>query len=247
MLRRSKRHQNPPLIVAPFCGHTKERRASFGAGFPWANAANDRQVRARDSAISRVNFMTRPLSTPSGRQCDAESVGGISHIGVVTVAVGWPDIPRIIPPGTRPDAGRGALALDPCRTVRRSALVVLVPAILYPLIDAAAHIVQSKRIWLEAADLDRVLGGRGVGAILAIGHAGLKLIAPPVLCLRASARRIFPFSFGWESKCLSSGLREPRDILPGIAPAYIGDRRIVFSGRCEPACFCGSAFIPFPY
>src|SRR6202011_938448 len=46
---------------------------------------------------------------------------------------------------------------------------------------------------------------------------------------------------------LSSGFREPRGILLGIAPAYIPDRRIIFSGRHEPACFCGSGFIPFPY
>src|ERR1700730_5036730 len=101
MLRRPKRRQNPLLMLVQASGHTKERSASFGAGFPWANAANDRQAKAADSTISRVSFMTHPLPTLSLRgQCDAESMGRISHVGVVAVAVGRPDIARIILPGT---------------------------------------------------------------------------------------------------------------------------------------------------
>ena len=76
------------------------------------------------------------------------------------------------------------------------ALVVFMPAVLYPLIDAATHIVQAERIWLKAADLDRLLGGGDVGAILTIGHARLRLIAPPVPRLRACPRSVFPFSLG---------------------------------------------------
>jgi hypothetical protein len=38
-------------------------------------------------------------------------------------------------------------------------LIVFVPAVFDPLIDAAAHIEQPKRIWLQAADLDRLVGG----------------------------------------------------------------------------------------
>ena len=141
----------------------------------------------------------------------------------------------------------GALALDPCRTVRRSTLVIFVPAVLDPLINAATHIEQSKRIWLEAADLDWLLSGRDVSAILAIGHSGLKLIAPPVLCLRSSARCIFPFSFSRESVGFSSGFREPRNVLPGVGPTYIRDGRVVLSSRHERTCLCSRAFIPFPY
>jgi len=122
-----------------------------------------------------------------------------------------------------------------------------VPAVLDPLIDTATHIIQSKRIWLEAADLDRLLSGRDVTAILAIGYSGLKLIAPPVLCLRSSSCCIFPFSFGWESVGFSSGFREPRDVLLGVGPTYIRDGRIVLSGRHERTSLCSRAFIPFAY
>src|SRR5690242_19712023 len=114
-----------------------------------------------------------------------------------------------------------ALALDPCRAIRRSTLVVSVPAVLDPLIDATPHIVQSKRICPEAADLDRLLRSRDIGAILAVGHAGLQLIAPPIFRLGTTARRIFPFSFCWKSIGLSRRLSEPGDVLFGIGPAYI--------------------------
>src|ERR1700680_5021776 len=120
-------------------------------------------------------------------------------------------------------------------------------AVLHPLIDAATHIIQPKRIWLKAADLDRLLGGYRVSAILAIGHAGLKLVAPPVLCLCASARCILPFGFAWESICLSRCAGEPSDKLLCITPAYVRDGRIIFSGRHESTCFCDGAFIPFPH
>ena len=139
---------------------------------------------------------------------------------------------------------RRAVALDPRRTVRRRALIVLVPAILYPLIDAAAHIIQPKRIWLKAPDLDRLLGGCDVGAILAIGHARFKLVAPPVLCLRSSARSIFPFGFARESICLSRRAREPSDKLFGIAPAHVRDGRVILAGSHETACLRGCAFVP---
>src|SRR5215203_1305713 len=122
-------------------------------------------------------------------------MGGIAHVGVIDAAVCCPGIARVFPPGARTDNARGALVLDPRRTVRRSALIIFVPAVLDPLIDAAAHIEQPKRIWLQAADLDRLVGDQNVAAVLAIDHAGLKLIAPPVSGLRAAARGIFPFSF----------------------------------------------------
>ena len=73
-------------------------------------------------------------------------------------------------------------------------MIVSVPAVFDPLIDGATHIKQPKRIWLQAADLDRLVDGWNVAAVLAIDHAGLKLIPPPVSGLRAAARRIFPFS-----------------------------------------------------
>ena len=109
-------------------------------------------------------------------------------------------------------------------------MVILVPAVLYPLIDAAAHIVQSKRIWLKAANLDRLLGSCEVIAILTIGHAGLKLISPPVLCLRASTRCIFPFRFTWEPICFSHCAREPSDEELRIADLHWGRLRAALEG-----------------
>ena len=134
--------------------------------------------------------------------------------------------------------------LGPRRTVRRSSLVILVPAVLHPLIDAATHIIQPKRIWLEAADLERLLGGCDVSAILAIGHVGLKLVAPPVFCLRASTRGIFPFGFARKPIGFVGRIREPRDELLGIAPAYVGDGRVVLAGCHERACLRSGALVP---
>ena len=104
---------------------------------------------------------------------------------------------------------------------------------------------QPKRIRLEAADLDRLIVNWNVAAVPAIDHAVLKLIAPPVSGLRAAARGVFPFSFARQSIRLSSGFREPRDILPCIAPAYVCNRRIVFPCGRKPARFCGGAGVPF--
>src|SRR5712691_13365513 len=140
---------------------------------------------------------------------------------------------------------RRAAALDPWRAVRRGALIILVPTVLYPLIDAATHVIQPERIRLEAADLDRLLGGRDVGAILAIGHAGLKLVAPPVLGLRTCTRGVFPFGFAWEPIWLSGCAREPGHELLGIAPAYVGDRRVILAGCHERTCLRRGAFVPF--
>jgi hypothetical protein len=122
-----------------------------------------------------------------------------------------------------------------------------VPAILYPLIDTTAHIVQPKWIGFETANLDRLVGCCDVGAILAIGQAGLQLVAPPILRLGSSSRGIFPFGFARKPVGPSRGVRAPRDILLGIAPTYIRDGRIVFPGCREATCFCGSAIIPFPH
>jgi hypothetical protein len=105
-----------------------------------------------------------------------------------------------------------------------------VPTILYPLIDAATHIIQPERIWRKTADLDWLLGGCNVIAVLAIGHAGLKLVAPPVLGLRAAAGGIFPFGFAREPIWLSRCAREPGNKLLGIAPDYVRDGRLVFAG-----------------
>src|ERR1700722_1364303 len=57
MLRKPKRHQNPPLIVAPFCGQTKYSKTSLPAGLSWPWAAKDSNVSIADNITSRVIFM----------------------------------------------------------------------------------------------------------------------------------------------------------------------------------------------
>src|SRR6266436_3164298 len=86
----------------------------------------------------------------------------------------------------------GAFRIEPGRAIARCALIVLVPAILDPLIDAAAHVVETERIGQEAAGLQRLLGVVGLVAPLAIGHALLRMVAPPVARYAAAARRVFP-------------------------------------------------------
>src|SRR5260370_12732586 len=100
---------------------------------------------------------------------------------------------------------------------------------LRPQIDATTHIIKPNRNCPKRPDLDWLLGGCDVRAILAIGHDRFKLVAPPVLCLRSSARSIFPFGFARESVCLSRRAREPSDKLFGIAPAHIPDGRTILA------------------
>src|ERR1700743_618913 len=139
-------------------------------------------------------------------------MSGIPDAGIVTVAIGRPDIACVVLPRARADNVRWAVRANPRRTVCRGALVSLVPAVLYPLIDTTTHVIEPKWIRLEIANLDGLVADRDVGAILAVGHAGLQLVAPPVFRLRSSARGIFPFGFAWEPVGLSGSVREPGDI-----------------------------------
>src|SRR3954466_12963191 len=96
-------------------------------------------------------------STTFSGDCDAKSVGGISHIGVIAIAVWGPYMPAVVPPRPGADHVRGTLAFQPRRAICWCALVSSVPAILYPLIDPATHVMQSKWICCEATNLDRLL------------------------------------------------------------------------------------------
>src|SRR5437868_1963483 len=100
------------------------------------------------------------------------------------------------------------------------------PAILHPLVDATTHVIQPKRICPETADLDGLFGGRFASAVLAIGHARLKLVAPPIFGLRSTAGGIFPFRLARQSICLARCACEPGSELPGFAPADVRDGRI---------------------
>lgn len=53
MVRRPKRHQNPPLILAPSCGPMNYKSAFFG-GFAWAWVAHDTDASAAASMTRRA-------------------------------------------------------------------------------------------------------------------------------------------------------------------------------------------------
>src|ERR1700751_698962 len=116
------------------------------------------------------------------------------------ITVGGSNITGIVFPRSRANDTRQAIVFYPSRTIRRRALIVLVPAISHLLMDIAPHIIEAKWIWLEAADLQRL--GRLVRLIAAftIRHRGLGLVAPPKLTSSPATRRILPFGFGWKPK-----------------------------------------------
>src|SRR3954452_12437354 len=137
-----------------------------------------------------------------------------------------------------------AVPAAPCRAVTGRALIGLMPAVLDPLIDTAAHVVEPERIRPEAADLRRLLG-REITAILATGHARLQLVAPPIFGLRSATRGIFPFGFARKPISLLRRLSEIGRILLRVGPAHIADRRIVLADGREAARLCSGALIPF--
>src|ERR1700733_6456573 len=106
-------------------------------------------------------------------QRDTESMGRIPNVGIVIVAVRRANIHRFAPPRAGSNDVGVAISCAPWRTIRWRTLIRFVPAILYPLIDTAAHVVEAKGIRLEAAHLNRLLGARCVSAILAVGHTRL--------------------------------------------------------------------------
>src|SRR5207249_3218232 len=113
----------------------------------------------------------------------------------ILIAAGGADVGGLAFPRPAAQYAGGALRVEPRLATGWGALIVLVPAILHPLVDAAAHIVETKRIGQEAADLQRLLGIVGLVATLAVGNALLRLVAPPIFARRRAACRVFPFGF----------------------------------------------------
>src|SRR5580692_442719 len=102
----------------------------------------------RNGLVATVNSKNR-TGTSVERVCrlleregDAESVGRIPDARIVMVTAPGAGIARVVLPRTRPDDPRKTLLIGPCRAVGRRALIVLVPAIGDPLVDAATHVEQ---------------------------------------------------------------------------------------------------------
>src|SRR5262245_48864586 len=104
-------------------------------------------------------------------------------------------IARVVLPRTRPNDVRKTAVIDPRRAIGRRALIVPVPAVRDPLVDATAHVEQAEGVCLKAPDLQELRRVAGIVASLAVGHADAHLVAPPELGRLSAARRIFPFGF----------------------------------------------------
>src|ERR1700745_155960 len=142
------------------------------------------------------------LLPPSERPRDAEAVRQIAHAGVVAVAARRAQIGRIVLPGAAPQHVLAAIVALARQAVRRRAVIILVPAIGHPLRHIAAHVVKPEGGGGKAPDVYGMMGIIRLAAALAGGDAGPHFVAPPILRLRAAARRIFPLGLarqavGW--------------------------------------------------
>src|SRR5215472_6789265 len=103
------------------------------------------------------------------------------------------DLARVVLPRSRSnDVGRAAL-IGPCRTIDGRASIVFVPAVSHPLIHPAAHVIKTEGVGSETAGFGWTRGVVDLAASLAIDHAALQLVAPPISRLRAATRGVFPF------------------------------------------------------
>jgi hypothetical protein len=177
---------DPPAAGAQLS--ESRRRRSIPAGDNWKNPIDNERT-------ATPVFMTPRL----GRQSNTEAMCRVTDGRVVVITVRWPNVSAIVLPRSRPDDMRTAVAMEPRGAVKRRALIVRVPTILYPLIDGPAHIVESKLIGLEATNICELAVTSGVAAIHTIGHPGPEAIAPPIFRSRVPPSTIFPFGLAWKS------------------------------------------------
>src|SRR6185437_7354200 len=83
----------------------------------------------------------------------------------------------------------------------------------------------------------------GLVTSVAVDHARLELVTPPIFGGHACSRRILPFSFSRKPVFLLSDLREPFGKLSRVTPAHIGNRGITIiarysTGTCVAATHC---------
>src|SRR6202008_4683599 len=90
---------------------------------------------------------------PLQRESDPETMRRISDAGVIVIAAAGAHIARIVLPRPRPNDTGKTVPTAPCRPVGRRSLIVLVPVVGDPLVDAAPHVEQAKRIGLKTSDL----------------------------------------------------------------------------------------------
>ena len=118
------------------------------------------------------------------------------------------------------------------------------PAICYPLIDTASHIIKAEGVWLETANPQWSLGVVGFIASLAISHTSLKLVAPPKFRPSTAARGVFPFGLTRKPERLLQDPRKPLDKLLRIGPAQICDRGVIFARCCIGTALRRNARVP---
>src|SRR5262249_13211614 len=101
----------------------------------------------------------------------------------------------------------------------------------------------SKRSVPRECGMRGAITSRRPAAAVAIGVALAKIVAPGKAGTGASARGVLPFGLCQKPIFLASQLREPADILLGVAPAHVDHRHLPASPAvCKPrACRRGDA------
>ena len=102
---------------------------------------------------------------------------------------------------------------QPGRTVSRSTLIILMPAVLRPFPGVTGRIVQTESIRLERTHRRSLSTIPWTAAIAADRIVFADGIAPPVAGLRACPRGVFPFGLCWQA-VLFTRFYAPCDALP---------------------------------
>src|ERR1700751_5777563 len=139
---------------------------------------------------------------------------------------------------------RRAVAFDPRRTIDGRTPIIFVPAVGHPLINPAAHVIKTEGVGFETACFGGMRRVVALAAPLAVGHAALYVLAPPIAGLRAAPRGVFPFSLAQQPEPAVCALSKPRHELLSILPAQIGRGLLILAHWHRGAGLGGNALVP---
>src|SRR5262245_9174093 len=131
---------------------------------------------------------------------------------------------RVVPGAAAVDTPSTILTCRPRRAILRSAVVVVMTAILNPFPNIAVHVVHAKSIGGERADRNRLLVVPLTAATFAVGVALADLVAPRVGRRCSGARGILPLGFGQQPVGLPSRPGKPGDVALGFSPGDVDHR-----------------------
>src|SRR4051812_3665302 len=177
---------------------------------------------------------------------DPESMSRVANTRVIVCAIGHPEVARV---GTHP-GGAAQNALTTVRAVPdglvpRRTLVILMPAVCYPLRHVANQIVQTKLVRGISANRRRPVRLRP--ACLTVSHPRDDLTTPPVGRRRARAGGVFPFRFSRQAVGLRSLLGEPAHVVLRIVVAHVAHRLRILPERLTFACTRCQTVLPLSY